>query len=485
MTAQETLAEPTSIDAECLVAGGWEGSSDRDIVVNPGDLSDIVGSAPRLDAGAVDRTVRYAAKVQADWARLPAVERAAMVVKAAAAAAEVPGLAEMLTREQGKTIAEAREEVAGMALFAGFYAAKAEQLDAGELRTNEPGLTARIYSEPVGVVAIITPFNWPLGLSTSKAFPALIAGNAIVVKPAPTTPLAVIAAFRAMAEVLPKGLVSVVTGGVEVPEALCTHPLVRMVSFTGSTRTGGIVASTATRTLKNVHLELGGNDPALFLEDMVLTPELFRSLVGVAFVTTGQVCFALKRLYVPHAMVDDVVEGLGEVMSQFRVGPGMNPETTLGPLHNRAQRDIVSGMLAEAAQRGTVRRYGTMTVDPDSGWYLRPSLVTGLDESSALVAEEQFGPALPVIAYDDVDDAVARANSTEYGLTASVWSPDVERAVGVARRLQAGQKTVNYHGFNGSLEAPFGGVKQSGVGRELGMEGLLAYTDSQVVAVSG
>jgi acyl-CoA reductase-like NAD-dependent aldehyde dehydrogenase len=126
-----------------------------------------------------------------------------------------------------------------------------------------------------------------------------------------------------------------------------------------------------------------------------------------------------------------------------------------------------------------------MTVDPDSGWYLRPSLVTGLDESSALVAEEQFGPALPVIAYDDVDDAVARANSTEYGLTASVWSPDVERAIGVARRLQAGQKTVNYHGFNGSLEAPFGGVKQSGVGRELGMEGLLAYTDSQVVAVSG
>jgi aldehyde dehydrogenase len=485
MTTQETLAQLSSLDAECLVAGQWEGSAERDTVVNPGDLSDVVGTAPRLDAAAVDRAVRYAAKVQPEWARRSAVERAAAVVAAAEAAAAVPGLAELLTREQGKTIAEAREEVAGMGVFAGFYAGKAARLDAGELRTDLPGLRAHIYSEPVGVVAIITPFNWPLGLTTSKMFPALIAGNAVVIKPAPSTPLAVITAIRAMAEVLPKGLLSVVTGGLEVPEALVTHPLVRMVSFTGSTRTGGLVAASAGRTLKNVHLELGGNDPALLLEDMVLTPELFRTLVGVAFITTGQVCFALKRLYVPHSMVEDVVSGLGEVMSQFQVGPGLDPNTTMGPLHNKAQRDVVSGMLAEASERGTVRAFGTMTVDPDSGWYLRPVIATGLDESSALVAEEQFGPALPVIGYDDVDDAVARANSTEYGLTASIWSPDVERAVGVARRLQAGQKTVNSHGFTGSLEAPFGGVKQSGVGRELGFEGLLAYTDQQVVSVTG
>jgi acyl-CoA reductase-like NAD-dependent aldehyde dehydrogenase len=485
MTAQETLAQVSSLDADCLVAGEWEASTDRDSVINPGDLSDIVGSAPRLDADAVDRTVRYAARVQPDWARRPAVERAAAVVAAASAAAAVPGLAELLTREQGKTIAEAREEVAGMGVFSSFYAAKAGQLDAGELRTQQPGLSARIYSEPVGVVAVITPFNWPLGLSMSKAFPALIAGNAVVIKPAPSTPLAVITAIRAMADVLPKGILSVVTGGLEVPEALITHPLVRMVSFTGSTRTGGLVASNASRTLKNVHLELGGNDPALLLEDMVLTPELFRTLVGVAFITSGQVCFALKRLYVPQAMVDDVVAGLGEVLSAFQVGPGLDPSTTMGPVHNKAQRDIVSRMLAEASERGTVRHYGTMTVDPDSGWYLRPAVVTGLDESSALVAEEQFGPALPVIGYHDVDDAVDRANSTEYGLTASVWSPDVQRAIGVARRLQAGTKTVNSHGFNGSLEAPFGGVKQSGIGRELGMEGLLAYTDQQVVSVTG
>jgi acyl-CoA reductase-like NAD-dependent aldehyde dehydrogenase len=157
----------------------------------------------------------------------------------------------------------------------------------------------------------------------------------------------------------------------------------------------------------------------------------------------------------------------------------------MGPLHNKAQRDIVSGMLAEAAQRGTVHHFGTMAVDPDSGWYLRPSVVTGIDEACALVSEEQFGPALPVVVYDDVDDAVARANSTEYGLTASVWSPDLDRAGGIARRLQAGLKCVNSHGFSGSLDAPFGGVKQSGVGRDLGIEGLLAYTDQQAVAIPG
>jgi acyl-CoA reductase-like NAD-dependent aldehyde dehydrogenase len=485
MTVQESSPDLRSVDADCLVAGAWEGSAERDRIVNPGDLSDIVGTAPRLDADAVDRTVRYAASVQPEWARRPAVERAALVVAAAKAAAAVPGLAELLTREQGKTIAEAHGEVAGMEVFAGYYAAKAAQLDAGELRPTQPGLNVRIYSEPVGVVAVITPFNWPIGLSTCKAFPALIAGNAVVIKPAPTTPLAVIAVVRAMAEVLPKGILSVVTGGLDVPEALTTHPLVRMVSFTGSTRTGGLVASSAGRTIKNVNLELGGNDAAILLDDVELTPALFQTLVASAFITSGQVCFALKRLYVPAALADDVLAGLGDVLSGSRVGPGLDPATTMGPLHNKAQRDIVSGMLTEAAQRGTVHQFGTMAVDPESGWYLRPSVVTGIDEACALVSEEQFGPALPVVIYNDVDDAVARANSTEYGLTASVWSPDLDRAGGIARRLQAGLKCVNSHGFSGSLDAPFGGVKQSGVGRDLGIEGLLAYTDQQAVAIPG
>jgi aldehyde dehydrogenase len=238
--------------------------------------------------------VTAAAAAQASWSQVPAIERAGLVLAATDSFIRLAGLPELLTREQGKPLAEARIEVSQHADFAAYFAGKAAALDIGESRPTE-GVDLRVYSAPVGVIAIITPFNWPVALTFTKVIPALIAGNAVVIKPAPTTPLAVITAVRAMAAGLPPGLISVVTGGVDVPQALTTHPLVRAVSFTGSTRTGGAVAAAATATIKNVTLELGGNDPAILLDDVELGPQLFETLVQSAFISSGQVCFALKR----------------------------------------------------------------------------------------------------------------------------------------------------------------------------------------------
>jgi acyl-CoA reductase-like NAD-dependent aldehyde dehydrogenase len=477
-------ADLSTVDVDCLVGDEWVGSTQRTPIVNPGNLTETVGSAPILDAAAVDRAVTAAAAAQVTWSRVPATERAGLVLAATDSFIQLAGLPELLTREQGKPLAEAQIEVSQHADFAAYFAGKAAALDSGESRPTE-NADLRVYSAPVGVIAIITPFNWPVALTFTKVIPALIAGNAVVIKPAPTTPLAVITAVRALAAGLPPGLVSVVTGGVDVPQALTTHPLVRAVSFTGSTRTGGAVAAAATSGIKNVTLELGGNDPAILLDDVVLGPKLFQALVQSAFISSGQVCFALKRLYVPSRIVGDVVDGLGAVLQEFRVGYGLDPSVTMGPVHNQAQYDTVRNMLAEAeATGGAVQYFGTLTVDPGSGYFLRPALVTGADDGAQIVAEERFGPTLPVIGYDTVESAVARANDSEYGLTASVWSPDIERATGVAKRLQAGLRCVNAHGRSGTLDSPFGGVKRSGIGRERsGVESLDAYTDQQVLSV--
>jgi aldehyde dehydrogenase len=473
-----------STQAECLVAGEWVSGTSRSEIINPADLNDVVGSAPLLGIEEVDRAVRGAVAAQPGWAALSAVDRAATVRRAVEAASGVPGLAELLTREQGKVLAESQAEVGGMSYFAQYFETKAHILDEGELRQDDDNLRVTVFDDPVGVVAIITPFNWPVGITMAKVIPALIAGNALVIKPAPTTPLAMIAVVRAMAPHLPPGLISVLTGDLAVPQALIAHPLVRMVSFTGSTRTGRAVAAAASSTIKNVSLELGGNDPAILLRDVELDESLFAALAANAFITAGQVCFAIKRLYVPEALVGKVAAGLIDILDGYVVGSGLEPTTSMGPLNNRSQRDIVSGLVADAAQRGTVRTCGTLAADPDNGWFLRPAIVTGLDESSPLVSEEQFGPALPLIAYGSEDEVIARANNSEYGLTASVWSVDEDRATAMARRLQAGLTCVNSHGgAGGSMDAPFGGVKQSGVGRDLAIEGLLSYTEKHSVSV--
>jgi acyl-CoA reductase-like NAD-dependent aldehyde dehydrogenase len=472
-------------DVPALVAGAPLDAERRTVVRNPAHVDEIVGSVPQLTTAEVDNAVDAAAKAQPGWACLTAQERAAVVLEAAQRLADIDDLAELVTREQGKVGWEASFEVG---FFEGSAAANAEfavRLDEGDLLTDDGmGRLGRIW-DPVGVVAAITPNNWPLALTSAKLVPALIAGNAVVVKPAPTTPLAVLTACHAIAGLFPPGLISVVTGDPEeVGGRLLEHPQIGMVSFTGGTATGRAVAARCASTLKNVALELGGNDAAVILDDAVIDERLCGDLIAGAFTTTGQVCFAVKRVYVPRRLHDDLVEGLADALDQLTQGDGLDPASSMGPLHTEAGRRRVETLVDDAEQRGAeVLRRGRVTGDPARGWFLQPAIVIGAPDDARLVAEEQFGPALPVLAYDHLDEAIERANGTEFGLASSVWTADEERGAGVARRLQAGTTFINAHGlFAVDFNGPFGGVKQSGVGRELGYEGLTGFTESHAIS---
>jgi aldehyde dehydrogenase len=261
-----------TVDAEAQVGGDWVKGTSRAEVRNPGNLADVVGTEPVLNPDDVDRSVRAANSAQAGWAAIPAVDRAARVVDSTAAAAATPGMPEILTREQGKILGEARLEVGSTVPHAQHYQGLAAQLEQPDQRQSGESGSVDVYRTPVGVVGLITPFNWPYALTLTKLAPALIAGNSVIVKPAPSTPLAVIAAVRAFAERLPAGVVSVLTGANDVPQALVTHPGVRMINFTGSTATGRVVAAAAAGTIKDVALELGGNDAAVVLDDAEITP---------------------------------------------------------------------------------------------------------------------------------------------------------------------------------------------------------------------
>jgi acyl-CoA reductase-like NAD-dependent aldehyde dehydrogenase len=272
--------------------------------------------------------------------------------------------------------------------------------------------------------------------------------------------------------------------GPTVAQRIVEHPGVPKVAFTGSTRTGKLVARLASEHVKDVTLELGGNDAAILLDDCEFDEMLVGDLIMGAFTTAGQICMGVKRVFVPEGRVAELADAMAEVLNTYIVGPGLDPETTMGPLHNRMQRDRVVELLDDARARGaTIRECGSLTGDPEKGYFMLPSLVTGAGDEARIVSEEQFGPALPILGYRTLDEAVARANSTEYGLCSSVWTADEDRGLQVARRLEAGSTFINSHGlFSVDPRAPFGGYKQSGSGREMGLEGVLAFTQRHTVS---
>jgi len=335
-------------------------------------------------------------------------------------------------------------------------------------------------------VACLLPFNWPVSVLGNKVLPALLTGNTVVVKAPPTCPGAVLAVAAALAEGLPAGVVNALNGpGPELGEALVSHPGVDMVSFTGGIPTGRAVMAGASGALTPVVLELGGNDAAIIAPDVEFDEELASKIVEAAFITSGQVCMAIKRLYVPRATVRAVVEALVERVSAEVVGDGLAPEVTMGPVHLPAARDRVEAMLAQAESLGAMVHRPALVREQDAaagGYLVSPAIVDGAPDDASIVCDEQFAPALPVLGYSDVDEAVERANASEYGLCASIWTGDSELASEVAGRLQAGTVFVNSHGTSAmDHRAPFGGWKHSGFGVELGPEGMLAFTRPKTV----
>lgn len=477
----------TTITTPLLIGGEERSTTDSFAVYDPSHDGAIVGFAASASTGDAQDAVRAAHTAWPAWAALSATERARITLAALDGLdADAGERAELLVRENGKVRFEAEID---LQVFVGRFhqaAVFAPELDEPE-RIDPPPFATTIEHVPAGVVTIIFPFNWPLAILAASLPYALMAGNTVVVKPPPATPLSVVRTLRHVAMALPPGVLNVVTGQDEVVGPVVVgDPRVRHVCFTGSVGGGRRIMAMAAPTLTNVTLELGGNDPAIVLDDAILDDAAVGRLAAATFMTSGQVCMAIKRLYVPRSRYDEVVAGLGAALAATRIGSGLDPDVTMGPLNTRRQRDFVRDVCDEARQAGAeVIEFGEFVgTDGHDGNYLRPALVLDPPAGSRIVTEEQFGPALPVIPYDSEADAVARANDTWSGLCSSVWSGDTDHAMTVARQLRTGVTFFNNHNATAVDErAQFGGFNQSGIGRELGREGLFEFTETHVMSV--
>jgi acyl-CoA reductase-like NAD-dependent aldehyde dehydrogenase len=412
---------------------------------------------------------------QLRWKLDAAARTAALLAAADAVDGAARELGTLLTAEQGKPVAQAIGEAKGVAAWLRYFA----NIDLPrEVIQDDERVFAEVVRRPIGVVAAITPWNFPLSMAAWKFAPALRAGNTVVVKPSPYTPLATLRLGEVLRDALPPGVLNIVSGSDQLGGWMTSHPLVRKISFTGSVATGKKVAAAAAPDLKRVTLELGGNDPAILLDD-IDTEKVAEKIFWSAFRNSGQVCIAVKRVYVPERLHDDLVEALAARARAAKVDDGMAEGTDLGPINNKPQFERVTELVSDALSNGATAVTGGGPLDRP-GYFFAPTVLTGASDGTRIVDEEQFGPALPVIPYRDVDDALARANATTFGLGGSVWSADPDRAADVAERLETGTAWVNTHAAL-SPQQPFGGAKWSGIGVENGSWGLLGYTDIQVV----
>ncbi|MDI9893302.1 aldehyde dehydrogenase family protein [Rhodococcus sp. IEGM 1381] len=440
---------------------------------------ELVGKAPFRSVEVLDAAVARAKAAQPSWAARTDEERQSLLVRAADAidAATEP-LAELLSREQGKPLngPNARFEVGACANW--LRATAATDLP-GRTLIDDGETHAEIHYRPLGVVGAIGPWNWPMMISIWQIAPSLRMGNTVVVKPSEYTPLSVLALAHVLGTVLPDDVVNVVAGEGDLGARLSSHPDIAKLMFTGSTRTGQAIIKSSAETVKRLTLELGGNDAGIVLAD-VDPKAIAQDLFWGAFINTGQTCAALKRLYVHADVYEDVCRELVEVAKTTPMGRGLDEDNVLGPLQNKAQFDIVAGLVAEAKSSGaTILTGGTPEADAP-GYFYPTTLVSDIDNSNPLVTQEQFGPALPIVRFETVDEAVDMANGIDVGLGASVWSADLDTARTVAARIQAGTVWINSHGGVHPM-IPFGGVKKSGYGLEFGIEGLAAVSAPQVI----
>jgi acyl-CoA reductase-like NAD-dependent aldehyde dehydrogenase len=440
---------------------------------------EVVGRVADRSADDLDAAVVRARAAQPAWAARGDAERIDLLRRAAdAVEAAAEPLAELLSREQGKPLngPNARFEVGACAAW--LRATAATELPV-ETVVDDEETHAELRYRPVGVVGAIGPWNWPMMITVWQVAPALRMGNTVVVKPSEYTPLSVLALVEVLTSVLPAEVLTAVAGGRDVGARLSGHPDVDKLMFTGSTTTGQAIIRSSADTVKRLTLELGGNDAGIVLPD-VDPQAVAQDLFWGAFINTGQTCAALKRLYVHTDVYDEVCAALVEVAQAMPMGRGLDGQNVLGPLQNRAQYDIVARLVDAARDSGAKVLIGG-DPDPEAPGYFYPTtIVAEVADENPLVAEEQFGPALPIVRYDDVDRAVAMANRLDVGLGASVWSGDREAARAVAARLEAGTVWINAHGGVHPM-IPFGGVKKSGYGLEFGVEGLKAVAVPQVI----
>jgi acyl-CoA reductase-like NAD-dependent aldehyde dehydrogenase len=472
-----------------VIGGEVVETTDSSAVYDPAAPDDVVGHAASATQEQPAAAVGAAHAAWHDWAALDPQRRADLVTAALEGLdATSDERARLLVRENGKVLSEAQIELQVFEARCRLAAGLASEL--GEMRRfSPPPFRSEVVDLPVGVVTIIVPYNWPLAILAASLPYALVAGNPVIVKPPPTDPLALVQTLQHVAERLPAGVLNVVTGSNEAVAPLITDPRVSKLVFTGSTAAGRTMMKLASETMTRVTLELGGNDPAIVLDDAELDDAAIERLVVASFLTAGQVCMGIKRLYVHRSRYDEVVERMSAALDRFTVGHGLEPGTTMGPLNNERQRDVVAELTEDARAAGDeIRELGTIAEESVAagGWFLRPTLVLDPAPDRRVVTEEQFGPLLPILPFDDVDPLIEQINEEWSGLCSSVWTADDDRASRLAHRLRTGTTWVNNHNAVAMDDrAPFGGFRQSGMGREMGIEGLLAFVEPHTVTYPG
>ncbi|HEY1710133.1 MAG TPA: aldehyde dehydrogenase family protein [Rhizomicrobium sp.] len=457
-----------------LIDGRLEDGATTMDVINPA-TEEVLSACPRADKTQLDRAVAAAKAAFLGWSSAPVEERKkAMLAIADILEKNASELARLLTQEQGKPLADATGEIYGAAAFFKYFTT----LDLPvKVMENTPGSRVELHRKPLGVIGAIIPWNFPMILMAFKLSPALLAGNTLVVKPAPTTPLATLRFAELIKNAVPPGVLNFITDANDLGGALTAHPDVRKISFTGSTATGKKVMASAAETLKRITLELGGNDAAIVLDD-VNPKETAPALFQGAFQNNGQVCIAMKRLYVHESIYDEMCKELATLAENAVIGDGLQQGTQIGPLQNKMQFEKVKEVLEDTKKHGKIIAGGIVPDQP--GYFIRPTIVRDISDGTRLVDEEQFGPLLPVIKYTDTEDALARVNNSPYGLGGSIWSSNLDKAYALATRMNSGSVWINKHA-DIQPNIPFGGTKQSGLGSELGHEGLEEFTQLHVI----
>ena len=446
-------------------------------VINPA-TEEVFSQCPAASPEQLEQAVAAARAAFPSWRDTSREERNALIHKMGdAIQAHREELAELLVREQGKPLNNAREQevdtsVSWCRSVTGFELPVKVLEDTPEFRSE-------LHHRPMGVVAGITPWNYPLNTAVWKILPAIVTGNTVILKPSPYTPLTTLRLGEIIRDIFPAGVVNVIAGDNQIGQMLSEHPHINKITLTGSVATGKkVMASAALSNLKRVTLELGGNDAAIVMPDVDIA-EVVAPLFWFSFLNSGQVCISIKRLYIHEDIYDALSAALVEYAKHIPMGDGMDEQSLLGPLQNRMQYEKVADYIASVTDDGGRFLCGG-EVPEGIGYFIPVSIAADLDDSARLVREEPFGPILPLLKFSDVDDVVGRANDSPYGLGASIWSKDVARARQIAARIEAGSVWVNHH-MAKKADAPFGGFKESGIGVENAELGQAEFTNVQVI----
>lgn len=464
-------------DFQMTIDGQLANTTAQITVINPAN-EEVAGYAPDCTPELLNEAIAAATRAFAHWRKVPFASRQALLGQMAnALEANIDGLSAILTAEQGKTLNDATMEIGGAA----YWLRETAKLTLPETVNDDSSEHRSVTKHvPLGIVGAIAPWNYPIGLSAFKLASALLTGNTVVLKPSPFTPLTTLKMGEIMQSVLPKGVLNVISGADQLGPWMTSHPGFAKISFTGSTATGRRVMAGAATTLKHLTLELGGNDAAIVLPD-VDVDHVAKCIFWAAFGNSGQICLAAKRIYIHAAVYEPMKNALAAYAKTIRMGKGTDPNVQLGPIQNRQQYERVVDLIQDTIQQGYHLLMGGLP-ENQKGFFVPVTIVDNPPQNSRIVQEEQFGPVLPLIKFDTVEEAIEMANATEYGLGATVWSADTAKGLEVAQQLEAGTVWVN-EALGLSPFVTFAGHKQSGLGAESGQEGLLAYTTPQTIAV--